>query len=159
MAYNVFGAAAKGGAAALLLVAVCACSHQEAKPTVEENAFPADYRSQIARQVHIQFDNQTLRDGAVAEPALKTTGSATRYVSCVRFTAADSQGAAKARSMAAYFYAGKITQVVDAGPELSCDRAAFAAVPELSQSDGRAQDAKQDAKQDANANANQPARR
>jgi hypothetical protein len=128
-ASNAIEAVLKGGTAALVAVMVCACSHEKPKP-IEENVYPADFRSQIADQVRRQVNPRNLRDAAISEPTLNTSLPTPRYVACVRFKATDTAGAVKGREMAAYFYAGKITQVVDAGGEL-CGKAAYLPFPEL----------------------------
>jgi hypothetical protein len=127
--YNTVEAAVRRGTAALVVLAVCACAQEKPKK-IEENIYPTDYKAQIADRVHAQLDPKDIRDAYVAEPALKTSLSTPRYVACVRFKAADSGGAFKDKDMAAYFYAGRITQVVDASAEL-CGNAAFQPFREL----------------------------
>jgi hypothetical protein len=117
--------------AAVLAVTVCACARDRAKKP-EENIYPADYKVQIVAQVRGQLDDpKDIRDALVAEPVLKASLVTPRYIACVRFNAKDRSGAYKgSKDMAAYFYEGKITQVVDASLEL-CGNAAFQPFPEL----------------------------
>jgi hypothetical protein len=126
---NTVGAAVRQGTAALVALAVCACAQEKPKP-IEENIYPTDYKAQIADRVRAQLNTQNIRDAYIAEPALKTSLSTPRYIACLRVKAADSSGAYKDKNMAAYFYAGRVTQVVDASAEL-CGNAAFQPFREL----------------------------
>jgi hypothetical protein len=117
--------------AALLSVTICACAgNAEKKP--EENIYPADYKTQVVDLLRRQLDNSKgVRDAYIAEPVLKTPRTTPRYVACMRFNAADGSGQyAGAKEMAAFFFAGKITQIVDAGPEL-CGNSAYQRFIEL----------------------------
>jgi hypothetical protein len=119
------------GGAALLALAACACATKE-KPKLEEtNIAPADFRTQVADQVRLQLSPKGVRDAYIAEPVLKTFLPTPRFIACVRFSSMDSSGAYKGnKAFAAYFYAGKITQVVEATVE-QCDRADYLPFPEL----------------------------
>ena len=116
---------------ALLALAVCGCANNTLKP-VEENIYPADYRTQIVDRLRIQLENPSnIVDAYVAEPVLKTPQGTARYIACVRFNAKDRNGNYNGpRNMAAYFLSGKLTQIVDANAEL-CANAAFQPFPEL----------------------------
>jgi len=117
--------------AAALAVTVCACTRDLVKKP-EENIYPADYKAQIVAQMRLQLDDpRDIRDAYIAEPVLKISQVTPRYIACVRFNAKDRSGSYKGiKDMAAYFYEGKITQVVDASLEL-CGNAAFQPFPEL----------------------------
>jgi len=129
--YRAVQAAMRRGAVALLALAVCACAKQEKPKPIEANVTPADFRTQVADQVRLQLAPRNVKDAYVAEPVLKTALPTPRYVACVRFNSTDNSGAYKGNKFyAAYFYAGKITQVVDATVE-QCDKAAFLPFPEL----------------------------
>jgi hypothetical protein len=129
--YRIVKAAVRRGAVALLAAAVCACANREKPKPIEENVAPADFRVQVADQVRHQLAPRNVKDAYIAEPALKTSLPTPRYVACVRFNSADSSGAYKGNKFyAAYFYAGKITQVVESTVE-QCDKAAFLPFPEL----------------------------
>jgi hypothetical protein len=128
--YRTVKAAVRRGAVALLTVAVCACAREIPKP-IEENVAPVDFRIQVADLMRRQPAGRNVKDAYIAEPELKTFLTTPRYVACVRFNTADSGGASKGNKLyAAYFYAGKITQVVEAKAE-QCDKAAFLPFPEL----------------------------
>jgi hypothetical protein len=129
--YRTVKAAMRRGAAALLAITLCACANQEKPKPIEANLPPADFRTQVANQVRHQVAPRNVKDAYIAEPELKTFLPTPRYVACVRFNSVDSSGAYKGNKFyAAYFYAGKITQVVDATDE-QCDKAAFLPFPEL----------------------------
>jgi hypothetical protein len=130
IAYGAIDAVARRGTAVLAVLAVCACAGREKPKPVEENAFPSDYRTQVADLARRRFDGN-IRDAYIAEPVLKTSLATPRYVACMRFNTADGGGSSKGDKLyAAYFYAGKITQVVDATVE-QCDKAAFVPFGEL----------------------------
>jgi hypothetical protein len=116
---------------ALLALAVCACAKQEEPKRIEENISPADFRIKVADQVRRQLAPENVKDAYIAEPVLKSSLRMPRYVACVRFNSADNSGTYKGNKFyAAYFYAGKVTQVVDATVE-ECDKAAYLPFPEL----------------------------
>ena len=119
------------GAGALLALAVFACAKQEEPKRIEENVSPADFRRQVADQVRRQLSPRNVKDAYIAEPVVKSSLPTPRYVACVRFNSMDDSGTYKGNKFyAAYFYAGRVTQVVDATVE-ECDKAAFLPFPEL----------------------------
>ena len=62
---------------------------------------------------------------------LRSDAGATRYVACLRYNAKDEFGKyAGSKDKVAFFYAGQITQLVDASREL-CGNAAYQPFPEL----------------------------
>jgi hypothetical protein len=116
---------------ALLALAVCACAQQEKPKRLEENVSPADFRTRVADQVRRQLAPRNVKDAYIAEPVLKSSLPMPRYVACVRFNSTDNSGTYKgSKFYAAYFYTGKVTQVIDATVE-ECDKAAFRPFPEL----------------------------
>jgi hypothetical protein len=131
IACGVIEAVARRGTVALLALAVCACAEREKPKPIEENVLPEDYRTPVAAQVHRLLAPRNVKDAYIAEPVLKTFLPTPRYVACVRFNAMDASGTYKGNKFyAAYFYAGKMTQVVEATVE-QCDKAAFLPFPEL----------------------------
>jgi hypothetical protein len=117
--------------AALLAVALCACaSTAERKP--EENIVPTDYKPDLLRQLRLLvIDPAGIRDAYIAEPALRPYGSASRYVVCIRYNAKDNDGRYEGnKEKAAFYYAGRMTQIVDATREM-CGSAAYQPFPEL----------------------------
>jgi hypothetical protein len=124
--------AVRHGAAALVALTACACAQGEKPKPVEENVAPADYRAQVADLMRRRLAGRNAKDASIAEPVLKTSLATPRYVACVRLSATEG-GTSKGSKFyfyAAYFFAGKITQVVDATVE-QCDKATFLPFPEL----------------------------
>jgi hypothetical protein len=115
----------------VLAVMLCACSSVGDKK-IDETAFPADYKDKIRIRLDVQVpDARSIRDAYIAEPALKPRGAVTRYVVCVKFDAKDEQGQYMGnKEYAAFFYAGDLTQIVDATREL-CDGALYRPFPEV----------------------------
>jgi hypothetical protein len=133
VAYDAVKAAMRHGGAVLLALAACACAGRDKPKPEEPNLPPADFRTQVADQVRLQFSPSGVRDTYIAEPALKTFLPTPRFVACVRFNSKDSSGVYKGnKTFAAYFYAGKITQVVEATVE-QCDKANYLPFTELLQ--------------------------
>lgn len=111
-------------AAALVTLATGSCVWDKPKP-FEENVYPSDYKVQVAAQMRRQLTLRGVRDAYVAEPELKTFLPTPRFVVCVQFNSVGGSGAYRGDKLyAAYFYAGKITQVVEAGVE-QCERPRF----------------------------------
>lgn len=110
--------------AAVVAVTAGACSSKEAK--IEENIYPTEYKAQIVKLMRNQSEYRlNLRDAYVAPPLMKAYQSSARYISCIRFTVKD-----ESKEMAAFFFSGSVTQVVNAPPEL-CANAAYEPFPEL----------------------------
>jgi hypothetical protein len=82
--------------------------------------------------MHAYLNNPTgIRDAAVSEPVLKSSGMTSRYVACLRFTPkknASEYGAT--REIAAVFMAGRLDRFVDL-PKTECGGVTYAAFPEL----------------------------
>jgi hypothetical protein len=131
-AYGVAESAVRCAGAALLALAACAaCAPNTPKPEETANILPADFRTQVADQVRLQFSPKAVRDAYIADPVLKTFLPTPRIIACVRFNIVDGDGVSKGNKVyAAYFYSGKITQVMEATVE-QCDRANYLPFPEL----------------------------
>jgi hypothetical protein len=96
------------------------------------NAYPANYKSDILSAMHAYLNDPTgIRDAAISEPALKTTGNRTRYMACLRFNAKKNASEyAGTREIAAVFLAGRFDQFIENAKEL-CKDAAYAPFAEL----------------------------
>jgi hypothetical protein len=120
--------------AAVLTLALCACSSfmSNKEKKVEENVFPQDYKNRILSQLRLQLpDPKGITGAYVAEPALKPRGAITRYIACLRFNAKDGRGQYQGnKDYAAFFYAGELTQVIEASREM-CEGALYQPFPEL----------------------------
>jgi hypothetical protein len=111
-------------------IALAACSSKPPPPP-DPNAFPADYKIQIAGYMRSSLDNPSkLRNTALSPPVLKLVGSTPHYVSCVRYSQRNSSNQyAPVEDKAVLFLAGSINQFVTATPEL-CGTAAYQPFPE-----------------------------
>jgi len=71
-----------------LVLGACGHHHQlDADNGGDEgiNAYPANYKSDILAAMHAYLNDPTgIRDAAISEPALKSSGNATRYMVCLK---------------------------------------------------------------------------
>jgi hypothetical protein len=113
--------------------ALGACGH-DIVPAGDDglNVFPSNYKSDILAAMHAYLSNPTgIRDAAISEPALKSSGTVTRYITCLRFTAkknVSEYGAS--REIAAVFMGGRLDRFVDL-PKTECTGVTYTAFPEL----------------------------
>lgn len=123
--------AKSGGPVALLAITLCACSSLGEKK-IEENVYPVDYKVRIKEWLALQVaDPKSIRDAYIAEPALKARGAVTRYIVCLKFDAKDGSGQYQGnKEFAAFYYAGQITQIVEATREM-CENALYRPYPEI----------------------------
>jgi len=92
----------------------------------DPNAYPANYRTQIATFLRQSLTNRSdFRGAFISPPALKPVGGGQRYVVCVRFNPSS-----QIRTKVAIYFADMISQFVDATPE-QCDNAAYQPFIEL----------------------------
>lgn len=110
-----------------------ACGH-DIVPASEDglNIFPTNYKSNILAAMHAYLNNPTgIRDAAISEPVLKPSGSVTRYIACLRFTAKKNASEyGSPREIAAVFMGGRLDRFVDL-PKTECGGVTYAAFPEL----------------------------
>ena len=117
----------------VLAVGLIGCSGSGSKqPEENPNVFPADYKNEILLTMTNTLEDPTnIRDAFISEPVLRQAGKEERYVICVR---SDSRNANKhytgSKDRIGYFYAGHLTQLVDATKE-QCGSAAYKPFPEL----------------------------
>ena len=115
-----------------LMLALGACGHDIVPGGDEINVYPRNYKSDILAAMHAYLNNPTgIRDAAISEPALKSSGTVNRYVACLRFTPkknASEWGGTK--EIAAVFMRGRLDRVVDL-PKTECTGVTYAAFPEL----------------------------
>ena len=112
-----------------------ACAHNAPSTDAansELNSPPTDYQREILGAMHAYLNDPTgIRDAGIAEPALKTIGSSTRYVVCVRFNAKKRGGGyAGVKDTAAVFMVGRFDHFVDKAQE-ACAGATYTPFPEL----------------------------
>jgi len=96
------------------------------------NVYPANYKSDILAAMHAYLNNPTgVRDAAISEPALKFSGTVSRYIACLRFTPKKNASEyAATKEIAAVFMGGRLDRFVDL-PKGECTGVAYAAFPEL----------------------------
>jgi hypothetical protein len=132
-------AARRGAAFAALLLAagaLGACSgglaglgsKRAPAPVVDPNAYPADYRRQIATLLVMNLhDRADYRGAFIAAPALKPVAESQtqHYVVCVLLTGHNDK-----RNKAVVYLEGRPNQFIDATPQ-QCDGAAYQPFTEL----------------------------
>jgi hypothetical protein len=115
-----------------LMLALGACGHNLVPDGDEINVYPTNYKSDILAAMHAYLNNPTgIRDAAISEPTMKSSGTVNRYVACLRFTPkknASEYGGT--REIAAVFMGGRLDRFVDL-PKTECTGVTYAAFPEL----------------------------
>jgi len=116
--------------AALIATALAGCSglggpKKDAAPT-DPNAYPASYRTQIAAFLRQSLGSRAdFRGALIAQPTLMPIGDSQRYMVCVQF-----HGNGQVKTKVAIYFAGMISQFLDATPE-QCGTAAYTPFTEL----------------------------
>jgi hypothetical protein len=99
---------------------------------VANQPFPTNYRAELLAFMKTYLNNPVgVRDAVMAEPVQRTVGGRLRYVSCLRFSARDTDGSyLEARERAVVYVDGRLDRVVEKAGEL-CAGGAYAPFPEL----------------------------
>jgi len=115
-----------------LAFALGACGHDRVSDGEGINVYPTNYKSDILAAMHAYLNNPSgIRDAAISEPVLKSSGNVDRYVACLRFTPKKNVSEyGTTREIAAVFMAGRLDRFVDL-PKGECNGVAYAAFPEL----------------------------
>ena len=134
------GTSAKFAAIVLLpmLLAACAGSDEGRSITytddrgVANQPFPNNYKSEILSFMKTYLNNPVgVRDAAMAEPVQRVVGGRLRYVTCLRFTARDTEGNYREpRERAILFVDGRLDRLVENAGE-PCAGAVYAPFPDL----------------------------
>jgi hypothetical protein len=115
---------------ALMALALAGCSgfgspKKDVAPS-DPNAYPANYRKQIADFLRQSLMTRTdFRGAFISQPVLMPIGDSQRYMVCVQF-----RGNSQAKTKVAVYFAGMISQFVDATPE-QCGSVAYTPFTEL----------------------------
>ena len=119
---------------AACLSALAACSTDKNADTENPNVFPANYKQEILDSLMKLLDDPTnVREAYISEPTLGPAGREQRYTVCIRYNARNLvREYVGAKDRIAYFYGGRLNQLVDATPE-QCGNAAYKPFPELEQ--------------------------
>jgi hypothetical protein len=114
-----------------LTLALGACGHDLA-PDSTSNVYPTNYKSDILAAMHAYLNDPTgIRDAAISEPTLKSSGIVSPYIVCLRFNPKkDASEYAGPREIAAVFLAGRLDRFIDA-PKEDCAGVTYGAFPEL----------------------------
>ena len=131
---------AKLAAILLLPAALAACAGSDDGKSitytddrgVSNQPFPNNYKSEILSLMRTYLNNPVgVRDAVMAEPVQRTVGGRLRYVSCLRFSARDSDGNYREpRERAVLYVDGRLDRVIENAGE-ACAGAVYAAFPEL----------------------------
>jgi hypothetical protein len=94
--------------------------------------YPNNYRAELLAFMRTYLNNPVgVHDAAMAEPVQRTVGGRLRYVSCLHFTARESDGSYRdPRERAVLYVDGRLDRVVENAGE-TCAGAVYAAFPEL----------------------------
>lgn len=94
--------------------------------------YPTDYRSELVAFMHTYLDNPVgVRDAVMADPVKRTVGGRVRYVSCLRFSAQQSDGTYGApRRYAVLFVNGRLDRALEHASDV-CAGVNYTPFPEL----------------------------
>ena len=123
----------RGGIFLLLAAAALgACSNANKEVAVDPNIVPTDSRREILNTLQKSLDNlANVRDAAISDPVLRSSGQEQRYSICVRENSRDPSGQYMGpKEHIGWFYAGHLNQLIDAAPG-QCAGAAYRPWPEL----------------------------
>jgi hypothetical protein len=112
----------------LFLGAYCVgcSSNKKTAEVVEANAYPPNYKDQIANfLMTVLSDSADFHNAMVSTPVLKSVGQNQHYVACVLLN-----GRNQHKEKAVIYFAGNINQFVDATPD-ECGGADYQPFPEL----------------------------
>lgn len=94
--------------------------------------YPNNYRAELLAFMRTYLNNPVgVHDAAMAEPALRDVNGRTRYVSCLRYTARESDGSYREPHERAVLYVnGRLDRMIEKGAEI-CTSAVYVPFPEL----------------------------
>ena len=138
--FGVLGKILSRAAILLLPIALAACaSSDESKSVtytddrgVSNQPFPNNYRAEILAFMKSYLNNPVgVKDAAMADPVQRSIGGRLRYVTCLRFTARETDGSYREpRERAVLFVDGRLDRVIENASE-PCAGLAFAPFPDL----------------------------
>ncbi|MGZ3283654.1 MAG: hypothetical protein ACXU9C_16400 [Xanthobacteraceae bacterium] len=134
------GISAKCAAVLLLPIVLAACAGGEDREaafnidngTGADQPFPNNYRTELLAFMKTYLNNPAgVHDAVMADPVQRTVGGRLRYVSCLRFSARESDGTYRQpRERAILYVNGRLDRVAENAAEL-CAGAVYAPFPEL----------------------------
>jgi hypothetical protein len=121
-----------------ITVAACSSGGEERSFSLLDNKpdtpqfFPGNYRSELLAFMKTYLNNPVgVRDAAMAEPVTREVNGRMRYVSCLRYSARESDGSYREpRQSAVVFVNGRLDRLIEKGEEL-CSGVALAPFPEM----------------------------
>jgi hypothetical protein len=134
------GISARHVAAVMLSIALSACSSGgeersfglfDNKPDTPQS-FPSNYRAELLAFLRTYLNNPVgVRDAQMAEPVMRDVNGRMRYVSCLRYSARESDGSYhEPRERAVLFVSGRLDRMIEKSSEL-CSGVALAPFPEM----------------------------
>ncbi len=95
-------------------------------------AFPSNYRAELLAFMKTYLNNPVgVRDASMAEPVMRDVNGKMRYISCLRYSARESDGSYyEPRERAVLFVNGRLDRLIEKGEEL-CTGVALAPFPEM----------------------------
>src|SRR3974377_614124 len=123
----------RGGIFLLLAAAgLGGCSNANKEVAVDPNIVPTDYRREILNTLQKSLDNPAnVRDAAVSDPVLRSSGQEPRSSICVRENSRDPSGQFMGpKENIGWVYARPLNQLIEAAPG-QCAGAAYRPWPEL----------------------------
>jgi hypothetical protein len=130
------GISAKRLAILLLPVALAACADGRSFSLFGDRdmpqSFPENYRPELLAFMKTYLNNPVgVRDAALGEPVMREVNGRTRYITCLRYSARESDGSYREpRDRAVLFVNGRLDRMIEKGGEL-CTGVALAPFPEL----------------------------
>jgi hypothetical protein len=134
------GISARRVAILMLPIALAACAGGDEsrsfslfgdKPDTPQS-FPANYRSELLAFMKTYLNNPVgVRDAAMAEPVMRDVNGKMRYISCLRYSARESDGSYREpHERAVLFVNGRLDRMIEKSGEL-CAGAALVPFSEL----------------------------
>ena len=134
------GTSARIAAILLLPVALAACAGSDDGRSitytddrgVANQPFPNNYRAEVLAFMKTYLNNPVgVRDAAMAEPVQRVIGGRLRYVTCLRYSARDSDGNYREpRERAILYVDGRLDRLIENASE-PCAGAVYAPFPDL----------------------------
>lgn len=124
----------------LLPIALAACAGGDEsrsfslfgdKPDTPQS-FPGNYRAELLAFMKTYLNNPVgVRDAAMADPVMRDVNGRSRYVSCLRYSARESDGSYhEPREHAVLFVNGRLDRMIEKSDEL-CAGVALAPFPDM----------------------------
>ena len=96
--------------------------------------FPSNYKSEMLSYLRVYLNNPVgVREAVIAEPVQRTVGGRVRYISCLRYSERQSDGAYReARDRAVLFVNGRLDRMIPNASD-ECAGAVYVPFRELEQ--------------------------